>query len=214
MEFHEENEAIERVIRIAQLRAEVEKMTGTPVVYEDLNDNAGATLKTQEAFWSHIHAFETAPYMTLEQALLEQHGLTVTPPDQLSTDRDLHAALWQLLNALGSMRVFFYSSDHLSDRAFYNLLVHKVLSEKTQIMPCNSGWNHRYDMADFPTEALPEANEIHFTYYADDAERDDWKYEFPDDPMPSKATLPYDRDRLLPCPPEERKTQSENEPVE
>jgi hypothetical protein len=197
----EENDTIERVLRIAQLRAEVEQVAGTPIVGEG---GAGATLEIQESFWSHIHAFETAPYMSLKAALLERHGFCAVPPDQLTTDDDLHAALWKLLRALATMRVFFYCSDHLSDRVFYDLLFNEVLPEETQIMPDGSGWNSRYDMTEFPTEDTPEMNGIHLKYYADDTERDDWKHEFPEDVMPCKAERPYDRDRLLPIPPEEQ----------
>ena len=197
----EENEAIERVLRIAQLRAEVEAVAGTPTVGEG---GVGGTLKTQEAFWSNIHACETAPYMSLKAALLERRGLSVVPPDQIATDDEVREALWQLLTALASMRVFFNDSDHLSDRAFYCLLCNEVLLEETQIMPDDSGWNTRYNMADFPTVDVPEINGIHLKYYADDGERDYWKHEFPEDTMPHKAELPYDRDSQLPIPPEEQ----------
>jgi hypothetical protein len=59
-------------------------------------------------------------------------------------------------------------------------------------------------MADFPTADEPETNEIYLKYYADDGERDYWRHEFPEDTMPQKAELPYDRDRHLPVPPEEQ----------
>ncbi len=100
------------------------------------------------------------------------------------------------------MRVFFHYTDHLSDRAFYCLLFNEVLPEETQIMPYDSGWNSRYDMADSPTVDEPETNGIYLKYYADDAERDYWRHQSPEDTMPKKAELPYDRD--LPVPPEEQ----------
>ncbi len=195
------NEAIERVLRIAQLRAEVEAAAGTPIISED---GLGGSLETQEAFWSHIHAIETAPYRPLRTALLEQHGLSPVSPDQLTTDDELHQALWNLLHALGSMRIFFHFTDHLSDRAFYTRLLDEVLPQETQIMPASSGWNYRYDMAAFPTPDAPEDNGIYLKYYADDIERDHWSCECPEDHMPAQAKLPYDRDRNLPFPPEEQ----------
>jgi hypothetical protein len=201
----EENEAIERVLRIAQLRAEVEAVAGTPIIGEG---DVGGTLETQEAFWSHIHALETAPEMTLTTALLERRGLSVVPPDQIVTDDDLHKALWQLLTNLASMRVFFHDSDHLSNREFYCILFNQVLPQETQIMPDGSDWNSHYNMADFPTADIPESNEIYLKYYADDAERDYWAHEFPQDKMPDKAECPYDRDRHLPVPPEEQEMNS------
>jgi hypothetical protein len=198
----EESEAIERVLRIAQLRAEVEAVAGSPIVGEG---GVGGTLETQESFWSHIHAIETAPYMSLKAALLERRGLIVVPPDQFSTDDDLREALWQLLTALASMRVFFHHTDHLSDRTFYCLLFNEVLPQETQIMPDDSGWNNRYDMADPPTADMAETNGIYLKYYADDAERDYWRHEFPEDTMPHKTELPYNRDRRLPIPAEEQR---------
>ena len=92
----EANDAIERILRIAQLRAEVEKVAGTPIVAEG---GVSATLETQEVFCSYIHAFETAPYMSLKAALLERRSFCAVPPDQRSTDDDLHAALLELLRA-------------------------------------------------------------------------------------------------------------------
>ena len=192
----EEAESIERVLRIAQLRAEVESVAGTPIVSEG---GVSGTLETQEAFWSHIHAFETAPYQPLRSALLKRRGLSPVSPDQLSTNDDLHEALWLLLDTLGSMRVYFHYTDHLSDRALYELLLNKVLPEETQIMPEDSEWNCRYDMADYPTADASESNMVYLKYYADDIERDYWRDEFPEDSMPQKAELPYDRDRKLPC---------------
>lgn len=194
------NEAIERVLHIAQLRAEVESATGTPIISED---GFGGSLEAQEAFWSNIHAIETAPYRPLRSALLEQHGLSPVPPAQLTTDDELHQALWKLLDTLASMRIFFHFTDHLSDRAFYTLLLEEVLPEETQIMPVESGWNCRYDMTDFPTTDTPEDNGIYLKYYADDMERDYWSGEWPEEHMPAQAKLPYDRDRRLPVPPEE-----------
>ncbi|WPJ96587.1 hypothetical protein SH580_02575 [Coraliomargarita algicola] len=199
----EENEAIERVLHIAQLRAEVENVAGSPIVGEG---GVGGNLKTQEAFWEHIHAFETAPEMSLNDALLERRGFRAPPLEQLLTDEALHTALWKLLHTLASMRVFFHCSDHLSDRAFYCLLLNEVLTAETQIMPDGSEWNCRYDMTEFASEDVPEANEIYLKYYADDAEREYWNHQFPDDTMPGKAERPYDRDRFLPIPPEEQES--------
>lgn len=198
---NEESEAIERVLRIAQLRTEVEKVAGTPIVGEG---GVGGNLETQEAFWEHIHAIETAPEMSLKDALLERSDFHALPPEQLATDEARHTALWKLLTALASMRVFFHCTDHLSDRVFYYLLFNEVLPEKTQIMPDGSEWNCRYDMAEFATEDVPEPYEIYLKYYADDADRDDWNDQFPENTLPKKAELPYDRDRRLPVPPEEQ----------
>lgn len=201
----EENEAIERVLHIAQLRAEVEQVAGTPIVGEG---DIGGNMEAQEAFWEHIHAFETAAEMSLNDALLERRGFRAVPPEQLTTDEALHTALWELLQALASMRVFFHGSDHLSDRAFYSLLFKKVLPKETEIMPDGSEWNSRYNMAEFPTEDMPNTNEIYLKYYADEMERDYWKDQFPELTMPDKGELPYERDHLLPVPPEEQEQQN------
>jgi hypothetical protein len=41
-------------------------------------------------------------------------------------------------------------------------------------------------------------------YYADDEVRKDWAKDFPDSELPPHETPPYDRDRLLPRPPDEQ----------
>lgn len=43
-----------------------------------------------------------------------------------------------------------------------------------------------------------EDNQIYLRYYATEDERADWKRQFPEDELPSRAKPPYDRDRLLP----------------
>ena len=106
------------------------------------------------------------------------------------------------------MRMFFHSSDHLTDRAFCCLLCNDVLPKETQITPDGSGSNNRDDMADFPTEDVPEMNGIYLKYYADDAERDYWKHQFQGETIPRKTRLPCDRDHRLPLPPEEQERQN------
>ena len=43
-----------------------------------------------------------------------------------------------------------------------------------------------------------EDTAVHLKYYATVEERDRWSRNFPEDAMPERAVLPFDRDRYLP----------------
>jgi hypothetical protein len=43
-----------------------------------------------------------------------------------------------------------------------------------------------------------EEDHIYLKYYADEDERSQWAKEWPDEPMPDRERLPFDRDRHLP----------------
>ena len=196
---HNEDEAseeeIERALRLGELRYEVEKVAGEPVA-ESLAP--GTPLDVQEQFWKHVLAFESAPQVKLQDLLYQRLGFQAQPVEELEDEEGVHEALWELIAALATIRVFICFTDHLSDRELYRLLEQEVLPGKTVEMEEGSEWNQHFDIAEFPTAGYPEPSDIYLAYYADDETREQWERDFPEMPIPPKVSAPYDRDRFLP----------------
>jgi hypothetical protein len=116
--------------------------------------------------------------------VLRERGVAAPPAETLD-DAQLHAELWRIIESLPALGIVIDSTDHLSDRDLYVRLTTDVLAEKTFMSDePNSVWV--YDLASQDTE-------VWLTYYADDDDRADWAKDWPDDPMPEKKPLPYDR---------------------
>ena len=186
---------IETHLRIAQLRAEVEMAADGPVAFGHPED---CPLDVVEKFWKHVHSIETAVPMPVKEALLKRTGFEPEPLENLQTDQQVHDALWALLRALASMRTFFEGTDHLSDRELYAVLLEEVLPGPTELMPEDSEWNERFDLSEFSGDPPAYDPNVFLQYYADDMMRDFHVAECPDEPLPPKKELPYDRDQHLP----------------
>jgi hypothetical protein len=186
---------IDCVLRIGQLRAEVDRVAGPPIME---GCAPGVPLEVQEKFWRNVLAFETAPRTTLAAKLLEDDGFVPEPLESLvGNDSRLQEALWELIGKLSWMRVFLIQTDHLSDRDLYRLLVEQVLTEETVVTSRASEWNTTIDMADFPTPDFSDPTDVYLAYYADDEMRAMWASDFPGHRLPEKAECLFDRDRLL-----------------
>ncbi|MFZ1219019.1 MAG: hypothetical protein WAO00_06980 [Chthoniobacterales bacterium] len=149
--------------------------------------------KIEEAFLEQVLAFERAPFDTNFNRLI-QRGVVMIPPVELD-DVALSAKLWEVIRELAQMRCFLYDTDHLNDRELYDWLWNSGLREET---PDHSGipdgaWNSSPIGG-----ATLEDTTIQLKYYADEEERQQWRLDFPDDPMPEHAALPFNRDRHLP----------------
>jgi hypothetical protein len=94
------------------------------------------------------------------------------------------------------LRMFLYSTDHLSDRELYEELRHNVLREEGPAMPVNEDSAWHIDLVGSGSE---EDSEFYLRYYADEETRQRWAKDWPDDAMPAYETPPYDRDRHLPA---------------
>jgi len=188
------DKAVDRALRIGQLRAELAELTGKPVA-EHTADNPPDD--DPEAFFRHMENLESGPTFPLADLLKDERNFAPAPPDRLTDPIDLHENLWLLLYALASMRVFLYGTDHLSDEALYRLLVDHVLRSETVDMPVSAGWNCRFDLTEFADAGKPFP-ETYLRYYADETMRQQWAQDFPDDPIPPHEDPPYDRDAYLP----------------
>lgn len=159
-----------------------------------------------EEFGRPIAAWETSPWVT-EFELLERDGIKPPAPAELDDDQ-VTQWLWKVIENLATRNTFFYQTDHLSDRQFYEQLWHEVLHEPTKdystVLDKNeltspNAWSHHIDMCDPQVDPTD-----YWRYYADDRTRREDAGYYPDVPMPPREPCPYDRDRFLPKSPDER----------
>ena len=148
----------------------------------------------REQFWEYVVAYEEAEWITSFD-LLVQSGIKLPAPEELD-DSQLTAKLWEVIHGLAMLRMFLYSTDHLSDRELYEELWHEVLREENPVMPINEDSACHIDLVSSGSE---EDNELYLRYYADEEARHHWAQDWPNDAMPTHETPPYDRDRHLPA---------------
>lgn len=98
------------------------------------------------------------------------------------------------------MRTFLDCTDHLSDRELYAELWRNVLRVPEAVFAAGSTWNLNIDCSDGLRDS-EQGMLTYLTYYAEEDDRQMWLEDFPDATLPERRELPYDRDRLLPCPP-------------
>jgi hypothetical protein len=92
---------------------------------------------TDRMFWTLHHDFRLAP-MTSNLQQLREVGLEV-PAESGLADRELQAALWEVIETLADLGVFLLHTDHLDDRALYGLLERQVLREPVRDLPPSAG---------------------------------------------------------------------------
>ena len=186
---------IERALHLGDLRKEIMDRVGEDCIESGTGD---LSMDLQAKFLEHILAFESAEGSTFFERLRSEAKFVPVPPESVGSEEQCHAALWDLLNALASLRVYLYGTDHLSDTSLYRLLYFEALEGETVSPPAGSEWNCRIDAAEIGTSECPGGTDLWLRYYADEQTRAEW-----DGEVPPKETPPYDRDRLLPVPPEE-----------
>ncbi len=178
--------------RIENLKRRAEELCGGPMELEAADDLPG---EIEESFWKHVVDYEEAPLTTNFQQL-EMAGVSLPPPDSL-TDEELTTKLWEVIHKLALLRVFLEQTDHLSDRELYTHLWTESLREETPMMPPNANGAWHIAMLGGCSD---EDNQLYLKYYADEDWREQWRRDYPDDPIPEHEDLPYNRDRFLPKP--------------
>lgn len=178
--------------RIEELKRHVEELSDGQMEVGGLDD---CSSETEESFLKYIVDFEEAPWTTHFHQL-EEAGVSLPRPDSLS-DRELSVKLWEVVRALALLRVFIDQTDHLSDRELYEQLWSDVLREETKALALTANSACHVQMLGDCSE---EHNQLYLKYYADEAMREHWREDFPNDGVPEHEDPPYDRDRLLPKP--------------
>jgi hypothetical protein len=178
--------------RIEDLKRQAEELCGGQMNIDSLDDYPA---EVEEEFWKQLVDYEEAPWTTNFHQL-ERAGVSLPPPDSLK-DEELTAKLWEVIHQLALLRVFIEVTDHLSDRELYTHLWTDSLREETKALPPAANSAYHIQMLGGGSE---EDNRLYLQYYADEASRQHWQEEFPNDPIPTHEDPPYDRDRLLPKP--------------
>ncbi len=146
-----------------------------------------------------IAAWETAPWVS-EFELLERDGVILPHPDDLDDDQ-LTDVLWKVIENMATRNTFFYHTDHLSEREFYERLYHEVLHEPAKDYSAvldpdeltgPGAWVQSIDMCG------DDDLEAYWRYYADEETRREDAELHTDLQMPPSEPCPYDRDRFLP----------------
>ncbi len=155
------------------------------------------SLEAQENFLKHILFMEGLDEMPIIEQL-EMIGLRLIRPESLD-DTELSAKLWETIHAMARMGYYLTNTDHLSDRELYTRLWEDILQQPVSVNPDPSVHSCHIDILGGCSD---EDLKIRLKYYADEDERSCWEGDFPEDEIPSKEPLPYDRDRRLPVPPD------------
>jgi len=189
-------------IHINELREQVNELAGAGG-HGFTSENCPPEI--EEKFLENVLDYERRP-LTCDFERLRLAGIELPEPASM-TDEQLSAKLSQIFETLGRMDTFFYHTDHLSDRALYELLWSNTLHEEGPDFPPGSGWRNHVDILGGGSE---EDIRQHLKYYADEEDRAFWAKEWPDMVIPPHEDPPYDRDRLLPKPPEERPPEADD----
>lgn len=108
---------------------------------------------TDRMFWTLHHDFQLAP-MTTNLQQLREVGLDMPPADDLG-DRALQERLWEVIETLADLGVFLLHTDHLDDRALYDLLERGVLREPVRDLPPSAGVAEFIDLGARATPGAP-----------------------------------------------------------
>src|SRR5215207_8741217 len=90
-----------------------------------------------------LHPFD-GPAVTWHE-LLQREGFTLPAPNRLEPTQ-VRGSLWQVLYTLGAFRVYFYSTDHLSDDELYGWLYQDWLCAATPDLPLEAASDRRVDL--------------------------------------------------------------------
>jgi hypothetical protein len=184
---------IDQILRINDLKHQVEQLSEGALIE---SGPATVPLDVEEQFWKNVVAYESASMIT-HRELLARDGVKPTPSKEIP-DTGLPAELWKLIRALANRNIFLDGTDHLSDRALYELLVGTLLEEETENLPSTSGWRSHVTIYEYGVPGREDGQTTYLRYYADQGDREDWARAYPDMELPPSEELPFDRDSKLP----------------
>lgn len=188
---------IEQALRLGELRKEVMDHVEGPFIEGGVGN---MPMEEQLHFWQYVLAFESAEDSTIGERLRDEADFTAMALKDLDGPKQIYDALWQLLYACASIRVFVHFTDHLSDGELYRLMLEEIIPAPTNVPPKELACNCRFNITEFAWgEFSPEASQgIGTDGDAGELTFEEWEEAF------AKQFPPrYERDRFLPVPPEE-----------
>ena len=185
-------EETDRERRIEELKRRAEALAGGDMTCGEIQKPSP---EVEEKFWESVVAHEEAPWTT-NRKQLEKAGVSLPAPETLE-ETELSLKLWEVIDRLAAMRVFFSATDHLSDRELYTLILTDILEEEVKDLALDEDSACHIDLLGSGSEA---DTFLYLKYYADEDFRRAWRSDYPDDPLPDLEDPPYDRDRFLPAP--------------
>jgi len=178
--------------RIEEMKEKIIKLTGDS---KCLYLGGLKSLEAQERFLKQVLFIEGIEERPLFDQL-EKEGLQLIQPENLGSKK-LYTKLWETINAMAAMGHYLSNTDHLSDRELYRLLWNDILRQPSSINTDPSSASCHIDILGGCSD---EDLKIRLKYYADEDERSCWEGDFPEDEIPPRESLPYNRDRHLPMP--------------
>jgi hypothetical protein len=181
---------VDREIRIEKMRRELDEIAGGKMISGNFE---AVPSKIEEAFLEQALAYERAEFDTNFNRLV-QRGVAMPPAAELD-DAALSAKLTEVIRDLWELRCFLQDTDHRSDRELYEWLWSSGLRDDSPDLSA---------MPDAAWQTSPigaggdDDTQVWLRYYANEEERQRWRRDFPDDPIPVHKPLPFDRDRHLP----------------
>lgn len=150
--------------------------------------------ESYEEYARKMDLFMDGPTTTYFEQLRDA-GIELPEPDAVS-DADIRTKLWEVIAGLEQLRVFLEQTNHLDDRELYAKLWHEMLREETPAID-EIGFNSHLGLR--PGEDDTDTA-LYLKYYADEADRERWRSDFPEDEIPPHQDPSFTRDDLLPGP--------------
>lgn len=175
-------DAVEQLLRNAQLRDELEPLYDESIGCVDVNR---MTTHSENEFLQSMLEWERAPMAPICEWF--EPRLTLESPEEVDSGR-LPALIAEVTTRLFEKHIVLDFTDHLSDRQLYTLIYRDILPSFEKKIDRRESYLH-WDCAN--TDGDPEA---WLRYYANDAERDMWADETGGD-LPAKQE-PMHRRRL------------------
>lgn len=180
----------DREIRIEKLKDEITEITGGELHETKTGDLPPAI---EEAFLEQVRDIERDGWQRPIDELAAHHAAPL-PPDEL-TDETLPSRLWELPHNLACRGFFVLHTDHLSDRALYEVLWEKGLREEAILPGRSRTGGYFYDTIG---SYGPADLEILHRHYETEEERAKHLANYPDDKLPAREKPPFSRDWRLP----------------
>jgi hypothetical protein len=178
---HPEPDEVECIIRNGELRDAIEPYLDEAIWEIDFRSLPTAV---ENRFLESMLAWERAPLVPISRWFEPPLGLQ--PACTLDDDR-LHERLWQTIDTLYDKRIVLDFTDHLSDRDLYVLIRRDILPASVKRVELPDNFVH-WDCSAVETEEPT----TWLTYYATDAEREQWSLEEGRDP-PARQVPPHPR---------------------